>query len=217
MKSLGAAVRISKGSPPASRTASLTTFAMPSRWLKQIASSDELLTTAIFGLSRSASVRPRAFHCARRTASRGEPGSKLLRSVLMAPIVTPSKLGASVDARARASARRHPRRRRASEQALVLALRARRADHLLRRQRDGSVADSGGLDPGDQEGVRRQRLPARAAERHPVRALLFLPRHPDRGAGRSLEPHERPGARRGNLERYDGALRHGGELHDAVC
>src|SRR5215471_15670497 len=79
MKSLGAAVRISNGTPPASRTASLTTFAIPSRWLKQIASSDEELTTAILGLRRSSSVRPRAFHCARRTASRGEPGSKLLR------------------------------------------------------------------------------------------------------------------------------------------
>ena len=74
MKSLGAAVRISNGRPPASRTASFTTVAMPSRWLKQIASSDELLTTAIFGLSMSASVRPSAFHCARRTASRGDPG-----------------------------------------------------------------------------------------------------------------------------------------------
>ena len=51
MKSLGAAVRISNGRPPAARTASLTTFATPSRWLKQIASSDELLTTAIFGFS----------------------------------------------------------------------------------------------------------------------------------------------------------------------
>ena len=80
MKSLGAAVRISNGRPPASRTASFTTFAMPSRWLKQIASSDELLTTAIFGFSMSSSVRPSAFHCARRTASRGDPGSKLLRS-----------------------------------------------------------------------------------------------------------------------------------------
>ena len=82
MKSLGAAVRISNGRPPASRTASFTTFAMPSRWLKQIASSDELLTTAILGLSMSASDSPSAFHCARRTASRGDPGSKLLRSGL---------------------------------------------------------------------------------------------------------------------------------------
>src|SRR5262245_24116989 len=79
MKSLGAAVRISKGRPPASRIASLTTLATPSRWLKQIASSDELLTTAIFGFSKSSSLSPSAFHCARRTASRGDPGSKLLR------------------------------------------------------------------------------------------------------------------------------------------
>ena len=85
MKSLGAAVRISNGRPPASRTASLTTFAIPSRWLKQIASSDELLTTAIFGFSMSSSVRPSAFHCARRTASRGDPGSKLLLSAFFIP------------------------------------------------------------------------------------------------------------------------------------
>src|SRR5213078_109045 len=45
---------------------------------KQIASSDELLTTAILGLSKSSSFTPSAFHCARRTASRGVPGSKLL-------------------------------------------------------------------------------------------------------------------------------------------
>ena len=87
MKSLGAAVRISKGSPPASRTASFTTLAMPSRWLKQIASSDELLTTAILGLSMSASLNPSAFHCARRTASRGDPGSKLLLNALGISVV----------------------------------------------------------------------------------------------------------------------------------
>ena len=81
MKSLGAAVRISNGRPPAARIASLTSFAMPSRWLKQIASSEELLTTAILGFSMSSSERPSAFHCARRAASRGEPGSKLLRRV----------------------------------------------------------------------------------------------------------------------------------------
>ena len=80
MKSLGAAVRISNGRPPAARIASLTIVAMPSRWLKQIASSEELLTTAIFGFTMSASVRPSAFHCARRTASRTVPASKLLRS-----------------------------------------------------------------------------------------------------------------------------------------
>ncbi len=81
MKSLGAAVRTSNGNPPAARTASFTTFATPSRWLKQIASSDELLTTAILGLVRSASLNPSAFHCARRTDSRVVPGSKLLRSL----------------------------------------------------------------------------------------------------------------------------------------
>jgi hypothetical protein len=48
-----------------------------------MASSEELFTTAIFGLSMSASLNPSAFHCARRTASRGEPGSKLLLRVLV--------------------------------------------------------------------------------------------------------------------------------------
>ena len=57
---------------------------MPSRWLKQIASSDELFTTAILGFSMSASLSPSAFHWARRTASRGDPGSKLLRSGFVA-------------------------------------------------------------------------------------------------------------------------------------
>ena len=80
MKSLGAVVRISKGRPPAAHTASLTIAATPSRWRKQIASSEELLTTAIFGFSMSASVRPSAFHWARRAASRTVPASKLLRS-----------------------------------------------------------------------------------------------------------------------------------------
>ncbi len=81
MKSLGAAVRISKGRPPAARTASFTTLATPSTCAKQIASSDDVFTTAIFGFSMSASEMPNAFHCARRTASRNEPGSKLLLSL----------------------------------------------------------------------------------------------------------------------------------------
>ena len=80
MKSLGAVVRISNGRPPAAQIASLTMAATPSRWRKQMASSDELLTTAILGFSMSASVSPSAFHCARRDASRTLPASKLLRS-----------------------------------------------------------------------------------------------------------------------------------------
>ena len=75
MKSLGAAVRISNGRPPAARIASFTILATPSRWQKQIASSDEVLTTAIFGFSMSASVRPSARHCARRTAQSEVPCS----------------------------------------------------------------------------------------------------------------------------------------------
>src|SRR5919201_4845677 len=82
MKSLGAAVLTSNGTPPADQIASFTTLATASRWRKQTASSDELLTTAIFGFRRSSSVSPSAFHCARRDASRTLPGSKLLRSGL---------------------------------------------------------------------------------------------------------------------------------------
>ena len=41
MKSLGAVVLISKGSPPASRMPSFTIFATSSRWLKQIEISDD--------------------------------------------------------------------------------------------------------------------------------------------------------------------------------
>ena len=80
MKSLGAAVRTSNGSPPAARIASLSGPTMPSRWLKQIARSDEELTTAIFGLRMSSSEMPSARHCARRTAQRELPSWRLLRS-----------------------------------------------------------------------------------------------------------------------------------------
>ena len=136
MKSLGAAVRISNGSPPASRTASFTTFAMPSRWLKQIASSDELLTTAIFGFSRSSSVSPSAFHCARRTASRGEPGSKLLLSVFVIARNL-SHHGHAGDAKPRgAHALPHPKR---LDNPSYWVLRPRVADALLRR-RTSSIA-----------------------------------------------------------------------------
>ena len=70
MKSLGAAVRISNGTAPAARIASLRTFATPSRWLKQAASSDELLTMAILGFSQSASGMPSARQWALRTDQR---------------------------------------------------------------------------------------------------------------------------------------------------
>ncbi len=49
MKSLGAAVRISNGTPPAARIAVLSSAATPSRWLKQLESSDDEFTIAIFG------------------------------------------------------------------------------------------------------------------------------------------------------------------------
>src|SRR6478736_3831281 len=87
MKSLGAVVRTSNGSPPAARIASFTILATPSRWEKQIASSEEVLITAIFGFSMSASVRPSARHCARRTAQNDVPRSKLLRSFLVIEFV----------------------------------------------------------------------------------------------------------------------------------
>ena len=69
-KSLGAAVRISKGTPPAARIASFTTLATWSRWLKQAASSELLLTTAILGFSQSSSGMPMPCHWALRTAQR---------------------------------------------------------------------------------------------------------------------------------------------------
>src|SRR5262252_784226 len=81
MKSLGAAVRISNGNPPAARMAFLSSAARPSRWLKQLDSSDDELTMAIFGFAMSASERPSARHCAMRPAQSGVPGSRLLRSL----------------------------------------------------------------------------------------------------------------------------------------
>ena len=90
MKSLGAAVRTSKATPPACSTARLVRRAISSRWLKQMASWEEEFTIAIFGLTRSASDRPSARHCARRVAQRVVPGSKLLRSgITSAPIGGP--------------------------------------------------------------------------------------------------------------------------------
>ncbi len=79
MKSDGAVVRTSKGMPPAARIASLTTFDTPSRCEKQIASSDDELTTAILGFCKSVSVKPSARHCARRTGELAER----LRSCVM--------------------------------------------------------------------------------------------------------------------------------------
>ena len=82
MKSLGAAVRISNGTPPAARIATLSSSAKPSRWLKQLESSLEEFTIAIFGFCMSSSVRPSARHCARRPDQGTEPSSRLLRSFL---------------------------------------------------------------------------------------------------------------------------------------
>ncbi len=87
MKSDGAAVRISNASPPASRTERLTSAATPSRCEKQLDSSEDVFTTAIFGFSMSASLRPRARHWARRTAQRGEPGSPLLRIGFLVSVI----------------------------------------------------------------------------------------------------------------------------------
>src|SRR5271156_4395202 len=82
MKSLGAAVRTSKATPPACSMARLARRAISSRWLKQMASWEEEFTIAIFGLTRSAPDSPSPRHCARRVAQRVVPGSKLLRSGL---------------------------------------------------------------------------------------------------------------------------------------
>ena len=45
-----------------------------------MASCDDELTIAIFGLVMSSSVSPSARHCVRLVAQRDVPGSKLLRS-----------------------------------------------------------------------------------------------------------------------------------------
>src|SRR5215218_6276483 len=97
MKSLGAAVRISSGSPPASRMASATRRATSSRCAKQTDSFEDVLTIAIFGRACSSTDRPIAVHCARRTAQRVVPGSKLLRSeVLMTESLGGGLQGAAV-------------------------------------------------------------------------------------------------------------------------
>ena len=85
MASLGAAVRTSKGTPPAARMAVISGPTMPSRWLKQLASPEELLTIAILGFSMSSSDTPRTVHWARRIAHRLLPRSKLLRNWVTAP------------------------------------------------------------------------------------------------------------------------------------
>ena len=191
MKSLGAAVRISNGRPPASRTASLTTFAMPSRWLKQIASSDELLTTAIFGFSRSSSVRPSAFHCARRTASRGDPA----RNYFGAPSSLQRNLSHNMATVTPATDHRSPATEVEPPALLSKAwywyyvLGA--ADALLRRERRRPVAGARGVAPGDQARVRRDRRAAGHADRPAVRDVLFVSGHPDRGVGRPVEPPQR--------------------------
>src|SRR6266700_1386638 len=80
--SLGAAVRTSKARPPTARIACFSGPTMPSRWLKQLARSEELLTIAILGFSMSSGVSPSAVHWARRMAQRVVPASKLLRNGL---------------------------------------------------------------------------------------------------------------------------------------
>src|SRR5579863_693176 len=79
MKSDGAVVRTSKGTPPAALIASLTTRATPSRCAKQTASSEEEFTTAIFGFAMSASDSPSARQCERRM----EELAARLRKVVM--------------------------------------------------------------------------------------------------------------------------------------
>lgn len=59
-KSEGAVVRISKGSPAASRMQLLTSAAIPSRCEKQLTSSEEVSTTAVFGFATLALEKPSA-------------------------------------------------------------------------------------------------------------------------------------------------------------
>ena len=53
-------------------------------------------------------------------------------------------------------------------------------------------------------------------ERPAVRVVLLVPGDSDRRVGRPFEPPQRSGAGGGDVERNDGALRHGRELYDAV-
>ena len=70
-KSEGAVVRISKRSPAASRMQLLTSAAIPSRCETQLASSEDVSTTAVFGFATLALEKPSARHCARRRRQRG--------------------------------------------------------------------------------------------------------------------------------------------------
>src|ERR1700722_2663250 len=85
MKSDGAVVRTSKGMPPAARIASLTTRATPSRCAKHTASSDEELTTAIFGLAMSASDSPSVRQCERRMAELAARLRRVVMRILQMP------------------------------------------------------------------------------------------------------------------------------------
>ena len=49
-----------------------------------------------------------------------------------------------------------------------------------------------------------------------LRGVLLADGHSDRRVGRSLQPSQRAGPGGGHVERDDGALRNGGELHDAL-
>src|ERR1700687_900577 len=80
MKSDGAVGRTSNGMPPAARIASLTTRWAPSRCATHPPRSEEELTTAIFGLSMSASDRPSVRQCERRMA---ELAARLRRVVMI--------------------------------------------------------------------------------------------------------------------------------------
>src|SRR5262252_98930 len=100
--------------------------------------------------------------------------------------------------------------------AVVLVLRPRAVDDLLRGQRRRSFAGAGRVAAGDQARVQRHRCAARYSLGPAVRDLLFVPRHSTRRLGRSVEPPQRARVVVRALERGDGRVRLGAELWNAV-
>ncbi len=101
-------------------------------------------------------------------------------------------------------------------EAVVLVLRPRAADALLRGERRRSVAGAGGVAAGHKTRVRRHRRAAGHPQRSAVCDFLLLPWHSHRGVGGPVEPAQRAGVVVRAVERGDGRVRHGGELRDAV-
>ena len=100
-----------------------------------------------------------------------------------------------------------PADRSPADGALVSPLRARRAVRDVRPERDRPLTSARRVAAVHQEGVRRQRYAAGAADGHRLRALLLDDGDPDCRLGRSGQSTERPGAGGRGVERHDGVVR----------